>query len=480
MDLEPGDAEGHHHIGHGVGLGEEVGDLLAGADVPLGDAVLPHLVLCSLGEAPALPDGLHDLEGPLLVHAAGDQIDHDVVPASDGLSHRGGAGEDQVPGVAQPHVGAVGETGEPHQDIELSRLGLLQHPPDEGGAELRDGGGAGGPQDLVVLIAQYLGGGEDGPGVRVIQGDGLGVHSGEVLHHADHGGIVVAQHIQLQEVGLHGVVFEVGGDDIGVRVIGGMLHRAEVVDLFVLGDDHHAAGVLAGGPLHAGAALGQAQHLRPVGGLAPLFHVLLHIAEGGLLRHRSDGARAEHMVLAEELEGAAVGAGLVFAGEVQVDIGDLVAAEAQEGLEGDVEAVLLIFGPADRADCVGHIGAAARPQGLGRLKVRVLTVGAAVVGGQGVDLGDARHEGHDGGAHRAPGAHQVAVVQGVLDQLLGRHVDHVVVPHEDVVELGLDTVRDDLGGLLAVEPLGLPPHQALELPLRVLQLGGEEAVGQGV
>ena len=26
VDLEPGDAEGHHHIGHGVGLGEQVAD----------------------------------------------------------------------------------------------------------------------------------------------------------------------------------------------------------------------------------------------------------------------------------------------------------------------------------------------------------------------------------------------------------------------------------------------------------------------
>ena len=44
------------------------------------------------------------------------------------------------------------------------------------------------------------------------------------------------------------VVVEVGGDDVGVRVVGGVLDGTEIVDLPVLRDNHHAAGVLAGGP----------------------------------------------------------------------------------------------------------------------------------------------------------------------------------------------------------------------------------------
>ena len=201
MDLVPGDAEGHHHVGHGVGLGEEIPDLGQGLDVPLGHVVVPHGLHPALVKAAllhlALSDLLHDLEAHLGVQALGDQVQHDVVTAAHRLQNGGGAADNQVPGIAQPHVRAVGEAGEPHQGVEVLGLGIHQHLPGEAGVELRDGHGAGGTQDLVVLVPQHLAGGEDGHGVRVIQRDVVGVHAGEVLHHADHGGIIVSQHVQL-------------------------------------------------------------------------------------------------------------------------------------------------------------------------------------------------------------------------------------------------------------------------------------------
>ena len=292
----------------------------------------------------------------------------------------------------------MGEAGQTDQNIELVGLGVLQHPPDEGGAELWDGGAAGGTQHLVVLIAQDLGGLEDGHGVPVVQGDLAGVHPGQVLQHTDHGGVIVAQHVQLQQVRLHGVIFKVGGDDLAVGVVGGVLHGAEVVDLVVLGDDHHAARVLAGGALHAGAAQGQAALLRLGHHQSPLVQIVLHIAIGRLFRHRADGPGPEHVGLAEQLEGILVGAGLILAGEVQVNIGDLVAAKAQKRLEGDVKAVLYIGRPTHGTDGVGHVRAAAIGVGrvLGIVKVGVLALGAAIVGGQRIYLCDARHKGHQG------------------------------------------------------------------------------------
>ena len=80
--------------------------------------------------------------------------------------------------------------------------------------------------------------------------------------------------------------------------------------------------------------------LRRGGVDAPLLQVFLGVAESGLLRHRAHGARPEHMALPEELKGIPVGSGLILAGKVQVDIRHLFAAEAQEGLEGDIKAVL--------------------------------------------------------------------------------------------------------------------------------------------
>ena len=296
----------------------------------------------------------------------------------------------------------MGKAGQPHQNIELLGLGLLQHAPDEGGAELRDGSAAGGAQDLVVLISKGLRGAEQGHGLWVVQRDVRpGVHPSEHLQHPDHGGVIVAQHVQLQQVGLHGVVLEVGGDDVAVGVVRRVLHRAEVVDLLVLGDDHHAAGVLARGALHAGASQGQAVLLRLRHGQSPLVQIVLHIAESGLFRHGADSARPEHMGLSEQLEGVAVGIGLVLAGEVQVYIGHLVAAKAQEGLEGDVEPVLHILGAAYGTVGVGHIRAAAVGvlRVLSVVEVGVLALGTAVVGRQGVHLRDTRHKGHQRGAH---------------------------------------------------------------------------------
>ena len=375
----------------------------------------------------------------------------------------------------------MGKAGQPHQDIELVGLGVLQHAADKAGTKLRDGGTSRGTQDLVVLIAQGLGRLEDGHGVLVVQGDvGTGVHPGEVLQHTDHGGIIVSQHIQLQEVTLHGVIFEVGGDNVAVGVVGGVLHGTEVVDLLVLGNNHHASGMLAGGALDAGAADGQAIFFRLGGHLSPLIQVLFHVTEGGLFRHGADGTGTEHVGLSKELKGVSVGAGLILAGEVQVDIGHLVAAEAQEGFKRDVEAVLHIGRAADGAHRVGHVRSAAVGVGgiLGVVKVGVLALGAAVVGGQGVYLGNARHKSHQRGTYRTTGAHQIAVLQGVLHQLLSGHVDDVVFTADNVAQLHVNAVHHDLGWLVAVKLMGFPPHQALQFSVGVLQFGGEQALGQ--
>ena len=100
------------------------------------------------------------------------------------------------------------------------------------------------------------------------------VHPGQVLKHFYHGGVVVPQHIQLQQVVLHGVVFKVGGDDVRMGVVRRVLHRAEIIDFFVSRDDHHAAGMLAGGAFDVGTSSGQTCLFCLGNGQIPLFQVL--------------------------------------------------------------------------------------------------------------------------------------------------------------------------------------------------------------
>ena len=189
-----------------------------------------------------------------------------------------------------------------------------------------------------------------------------------------------------------------GGDGVAVGVVGGVLHGGEVLHVHVVGHHHQTAGVLAGGAAHTHTALCQTVHLGIGGGLALLLQILLHHAEGGLFRQGADGTGPEHLGLAEHLDGVTVGLGLIFAGEVQVDIRHLAAAVAQEGLEGDVKAVLFQLGAALGTDLVGHVRAAAVLGIL--LELHILTLRAVVVGRQGVHLGDAGHIGHQRRAHR--------------------------------------------------------------------------------
>ena len=155
----------------------------------------------------ALTDGLHDLKAHFGVQPHGDEIQHDIVTAAHRLQNGGGTADDQLPCVAQPHIRTVGEAGQTHQRIEILRQGVHQHPTGEAGVELRDSHGTGGAQQLVVFKAQHLGGDENTHGVRVVQRDLAGVDAGKILQHPDHGGVIVTQHIQLQEVILHAVVF---------------------------------------------------------------------------------------------------------------------------------------------------------------------------------------------------------------------------------------------------------------------------------
>ena len=287
----------------------------------------------------------------------------------------------------------------------------------------------------------------------------------------------MAQHIQFQEVFLHGMVFKVGGNLIGVGVVGRVLDRAEVPNLIFLGNDHQAAGVLARGPADAHAARSQASLLGPGRRLAPFGQVFFHVAEGGFFRHGANGACPENVGFSEHFNTVGVGFCLIFSGEVQVDIRHLVAAEAQEGLKGDVEAVLFHLRAALGTHCVGKVRAAVISGRYIQFRVLAVRVGTAIVGLEGVDLGDAGHIGNNGGAHGASGTYQVAVLQRVLHQLLGGHIDHVVVAVDDVVQLRLHPFYKNLRGMVAVEAVELGVDQVFQVLHGVLDLRRKEVVG---
>ena len=70
------------------------------------------------------------------------------------------------------------------------------------------------------------------------------------------------------------------------------------------------------------------------------------------------------------------------------------------------------------------------------------------------------------------------MLEGVLDQLLGRHVDHVVVVVENGVELHVHALLDQGRRRFAVDPVHFGVYQVLELLGRVFDLRREEVFGQ--
>ena len=133
-------------------------------------------------------------------------------------------------------------------------MGVHEHLAGEPCVELRNSHRSGGSQKRIVLKAQNLGGNENTHGVRVVQGNSPGVDPGEILQHSDHGGVIVSQHIQLQEVVLHAVIFKMGGDGLCILCVRRVLHGGEILHIHVVRYHHKAAGVLACGAAHTHAA----------------------------------------------------------------------------------------------------------------------------------------------------------------------------------------------------------------------------------
>ena len=130
-------------------------------------------------------------------------------------------------------------------------------------------------------------------------------------------------------------------DPLGVLVVSRVLHGAEVPDLVLLRDNDETARMLAGRALDIDAAGREPVFLGLADGYLALGEILFDVAVGRFFRDRADGSGSENMVGAEHLDAVGVRARLILAREVEVDIRDFIAAEAEEGFKRDVEAVFI-------------------------------------------------------------------------------------------------------------------------------------------
>ena len=255
-----------------------------------------------------------------------------------------------------------------------------------------------------------------------------------------------------------------------------MLHRREVIDIVVAGDNDHTAGVLTGGSFDAGTANGKAVDLRGTVLQAPFFQILFDIAVSRLVGNGGDGSRLEHVVPSEQLLRVTMGGGLVLAGEVQVDIRRLVAVEAEEGFERNVMAVPVHLRPAVRTVLWRQVKAGADAAVCD--KFAVLALGADIVGRKGIYLGDTCHGCHKGRTDGTTGADLIAVRHAVPYQLLGDDIQHGETVLDDGGKLPVQAFFHQFRHRIAVDLLCLGGGDVHQILLRTVDGGGESAVGE--
>ena len=301
----------------------------------------------------------------------------------------------------------MGQPRNADQLLHGGGLGFIQHAAHEGRAKFGQPQRSGGAVDLLRRNAQRLRPLEQGHNVLIVQRNRLVVDAGNALKHMHHGRIVVTQDIQLDQDVMHGVKVVVRGDDAAFVIVRRVLNGGKLADIVSAWKHHHAARMLSCSALDPHAASDKAVFFSFARHHAAFFQIFHYITIGCFIRQRADGAGAEYIARAKQLLHVGARLGLILAGEAQVNIGHLVAFEAQEHLKRDIEAILGQLLPADGAIAIGQIHA--HCVAFRNIKPCLAAMLAAIVRRQRVHLGDAAHGSHQRRANRAAAAYQVAV-----------------------------------------------------------------------
>ena len=185
------------------------------------------------------------------------------------------------------------------------------------------------------------------------------------------------------------------------------------------------------------------------------------------------------MPLAEQLHHLMVRPGLIFIGEVQVNIRHLIARKAKEHLERNVEAVLHQRLAADRAVLVRQVNAHLI-FALIHVEEALMAMGTAIVRRQGVHLGNAAHARHKAGAHAAAAAHQITIRQRPLHQPLRNVVQRGEAIADNGAQFLFPPLGDNLRQRIAVPFLGGVPRHILNVVRRVGPEGLEGILALGM
>ena len=232
----------------------------------------------------------------------------------------------------------------------------------------------------------------------------------------------MAQNIQLYQTAADGMIIKMGGNGFRGQIICRMLQRGKEMYIHIPRHYHDTRWMLTCGTLYS---LTACRHMANKGlplGLSLFLIVFLHKAIGSLIRHRSNRACSEYIVLAKKLLCVFMCHRLIFTREVQINIWYFIAIKAQEHRKRNFVTILQHIGTTHRTFLIWQIIAAAI--GAIQHKLAMLAIRTTPMGWQRIYLCNICHGSHKGGTYRTSGAYQITIYIGFPHQLMGNEIQH--------------------------------------------------------
>ena len=263
--------------------------------------MLNHRLFHFRFESSAFSDGFHRVKRHLRRNTVIDERVHDIVAAADTGCQRRNARLDDFLRIADPHVRAMGQTGNTNQFLHRRRMRFLQHLSDEPRAEFRHAVCACLGTDLLRRDAQCLRTGKERNDIRIGQRNCPCVNARQVHEHTNHRRVIVSQNVQLDQYVVHRAEIIVRRNDRAGHVVCRMLDGDELLNLVFLRQNDHACRMLTRRSLDADTAQRKPVHLRFGKRQFALLAVFLDVSVRGFIRQRADGSRSIAVALAEQL-----------------------------------------------------------------------------------------------------------------------------------------------------------------------------------
>ncbi len=198
--------------------------------------------------------------------------------------------------------------------------------------------------------------------------------------------------------------------------------------------------MLAGRALDTADARCQSSDFRLPYRLLMLFMVIVHHGIGIFLRIAGNRAGPESILTAKHLFNKLMCSTLIFAGEIEINIGLFVALKAQKSFKGDVLALFDHLHFALRT-CLGRqivTGSVFTAD----IKYGVVAIRADIMRRQRIDFRNTTECGHKRRAHRTSGTDYIAIGIGLTNQFAGDIVHDGKAIITDRIQFFFDPVFD--------------------------------------